>query len=182
MKRGFIVVPASVLFIGLFAGTLLAAQRPDSARSQERLAREVRHELVMLRFYNVFDNLEYRVDGDVVTLQGQVTRPTLKTDAERAVIRIEGVGEVVNNIEVLPPSPADDRIRVAVYRALFSQDSSLFRYGMGVVSPIRIVVKNGHVTLLGVVNSEADKNVATLRAKTVWGTFSVTNNLSIQKG
>jgi osmotically-inducible protein OsmY len=182
MKRVALVVPASLLFVGLFAGNLLAAQRADSARGQERLAREVRHELVMLPFYSMFNNLEYRVDGDVVTLQGQVTRPTLKTDAERAVKRIEGVGEVVNNIEVLPPSPADDRIRVAVYRALFAQDSSLFRYGMGVVSPIRIVVKNGHVTLLGVVNSEADKNVASLRAKTVWGTFSVTNNLSVQKG
>ena len=181
MKRASVVIQCALLFLTLLAGPALFAQRPVSPRGQERLIREVRHELVMLPFYNVFDNLEYRVDGDVVTLQGQVTRPSLKSDAEAAVKRIEGVTNVVNQIEVLPPSSTDDQIRQAVYRALFSVDSSLFRYRMGVVPPIHIIVKNGRVTLMGVVDNEADKNTAGLRAQRVPGTFSVTNNLTVSK-
>jgi len=181
MKKGSIVIQSVLLFITLLTGPPLVAQRPASARGQERLIREVRRELVMLPYYSVFDNLEYRVEGEVVTLLGQVTRPTLKSDAARAVMQIEGISNVVNQIEVLPLSPADDRIRRAVYRALFSEDSSLFRYAMGAVPPIHIIVKNGNVTLVGVVDNEADKTTASSRAIRVSGLFSLTNSLTVKK-
>lgn len=148
----------------------------ESISDQERIAREVHHELVMLPYYTVFDNLAYKVEGNTVTLLGQVTRPTLKSDSENVVKKIEGVEKVVNNIEVLPPSPMDDQIRRAVYRAIFG-DPVLSRYGWGAVPPIHIIVKSGHVTLEGVVDNESDKNVAEIRAKGVPNVFSVTNNL-----
>jgi hyperosmotically inducible protein len=152
--------------------------------SQERvrayLNREIRHELIMLPYYSVFDWLQFKAQPDgKVTLQGQVTRPTLKSDAERVVRDVEGVTEVVNQIEVLPLSPNDDRIRRAVYRTLFNFNSPLFRYGMGAVPSIHIIVKNGHVTLKGIVDREADKNLAGIRANGVSGVFSVRNELTI---
>jgi len=167
---------SAVVLWGIGAGL---AQRPPSVRAIERLEREVRHELVMLPYYSVFDNLEYKVEGYQVTLMGQVTRPNLKSDAENAVRRIEGVEMVTNQIEVLPPSPMDDQIRRAVYYSLFSERSPLFRYGWGAVPPIHIIVKNGRVTLSGVVDNETDKNTATLLTKQVSGIFSVTNNLQV---
>jgi hyperosmotically inducible protein len=136
----------------------------------------------MLPYYSVFDNLEYTVKDHIVTLRGQVTHPTLKSDAENAVRRIKGVESVVNRIEVLPASPADDRIRRAVYITLFAARSPLFRYGWGAVPPIRIIVKNGHVTLAGVVDTISDRNVAGLLANQVSGVFSVKNSLKIEKG
>jgi len=142
--------------------------------------REVRHELVMLPYYSIFDNLSYRVDGGAVTLFGQVTRPTLKSDAENVVKRVEGVSRVINNIEVLPLSPMDNRIRVAEYRAIYGFPS-LNRYALGALPPIHIIVKNGNVTLQGVVASEADKNTAGIRANGVSGVFSVTNDLRVEK-
>jgi hyperosmotically inducible periplasmic protein len=148
---------------------------------QDRLVREVRHELVMLPYYGVFDNLSYRVDGGAVTLMGQVTRPTLKSDAENVVKRIEGVDRVENNIEVLPPSSQDDQIRLAVYRAVYGF-SSLNRYALNAVPPIHIIVNSGKVALEGVVASEADKNAANLQANGVPGVFSVTNNLRVEPG
>jgi hyperosmotically inducible periplasmic protein len=148
---------------------------------QDRLVKEVRHELVMLPYYNVFDNLSYRVDGGTVTLMGQVTRPTLKSDAENVVKRIEGVEKVVNQIEVLPLSPNDDRIRRAVYQKIYSFPSLSTKYGFQAVPPIHIIVKNGNLTLEGVVDSEADKNVAGIQANGVPGVFSVTNNLRVVK-
>ncbi|MGH9814622.1 MAG: BON domain-containing protein, partial [Candidatus Acidiferrales bacterium] len=120
------------------------------------IGKEVRHELVMLPYYSVFDNLEYRVENYTVYLSGQVTRPTLKSDAEARVRDIEGVENVVNQIEVLPPSNHDDRIRLATYRAIFGQ-AGMHRYAIQSVPPIHIIVKNGHVRLVGVVASEADK-------------------------
>jgi hyperosmotically inducible protein len=149
-------------------------------RGSDRLVKEVRHELVMLPYYNVFDNLSFKVDGGTVTLMGQVTRPTLKSDAERVVKSIEGVERVVNNIEVLPLSTNDDRIRIAVYRAIYSQ-AGLQRYGMQAVPPIHILVNNGNVTLEGVVASEGDKNIANIQANGVPGVFSVKNNLRVEK-
>jgi len=156
------------------------AQREASARGTERIQREVRHELIMLPYLDVFDNLAYKVDGYNVTLLGQVTRPTLKSDAENAVKGIEGVEKVDNQIEVLPNSPMDDRLRIRLYRAIYGFPG-LQRYALPVVKPIRIIVKNGHVTLEGVVDSEADKNVAGIRANSVSGIFSVTNNLVVAK-
>jgi len=134
----------------------------------------------MLPYYNVFDNLAFKVDGATVTLLGQVTRPTLKSDAERVVKRLEGVDKVVNNIQVLPLSPDDDRIRTAVYRAVYGQPA-LQRYGMQAVPPIHIIVNSGNVTLEGVVATEADKNIANVQAKGVPGVFSVKNNLRVEK-
>lgn len=171
----------AVPVVALLGTLTLLAQRPASEAGQQRLARLVRHELVMLPYYSVFDNLSYRVDGDTVTLMGQVTRPTLKSAAEGVVKNIEGVARVVNNIEVLPVSPNDDRIRRAVYIALFNQNSPLFRYGWGAVPPIHIIVRNGNVILTGVVDNATDKNLAEVRAKSIPGVFSVTNELVVQK-
>src|SRR5689334_5571568 len=154
------------------------AVQPGS-RNQDRLTREVRHELVMLPYYGVFDNLAYRVDGNTVTLLGQVTRPTLKSDAERVVKDIEGVERVNNQIEVLPLSPMDDRIRMAEYRAIYSAPG-LDRYAMQAVPPIHIIVNNGKVTLEGVVANEADKNLANVKANGVPNVFSVQNNLQVE--
>ena len=148
---------------------------------QDRLSREVRHELVMLPYYGVFDNLAYKVEGGTVTLLGQVTRPTLKSDAGNVVKGIEGVTRVENQIQVLPTSPMDDRIRMATYRAIFGKPG-LDRYAMQAVPPIHIIVDNGKVTLEGVVASEADKNQAGLYANGVSGVFSVANNLRIDGG
>ena len=161
------------LFLALAAFT---AAQPE----QDKIVKEVRHELVMLPYYGVFDNLAYRVDGTKVTLFGQVTKPTLKSDAERVVRKIEGVQNVDSEIEVLPLSPTDDRIRIATYRAIYSKPA-LQRYQMGAVPPIHIIVKNGNITLIGVVDSEADKNIAGLAANGVPGSFKVTNDLVVGK-
>lgn len=149
-----------------------------SPESQDRLIKEVRHELIMLPYYGVFDNLAFRVNGRTVTLEGQVVRPVTKADAENSVKHIEGVEKVINNIEVLPPSSMDDRIRRAVYQSIYSY-GPLFKYGGMAVPPIHIIVKNARVTLDGVVDNEADKNLAGMRANQVPGTFQVTNNLRV---
>jgi hyperosmotically inducible periplasmic protein len=156
--------------------TTMAFAQNDPATA--RINKEVRHELVMLPYLDVFDNLAYRVDGNCVTLVGQVTRPTLKTDAEKVVKGIDGVDKVDNQIEVLPLSPNDDRLRRSLYRAIYGF-SSLNRYALPVIKPIRIIVKNGNVTLEGVVDNQADKSVAYIRANGVHGVFSVTNNLRV---
>ena len=147
----------------------------------DQLSAKVRHELVMLPFYNVFDNLAFRVDGDTVTLSGQVSRPVLKSDAEAVVRHVAGVREVKNEIEVLPLSGFDNRIRLTEARAIYG-NSVLSRYALGAQPAIRIIVKNGNVTLEGVVSSEMDRNVAYLAANGVFGVFSVTNNLRVEKG
>lgn len=146
--------------------------------AQARITKEVRHELLMLPYFGVFDNIGFQVSGDTVTLVGQVTRPTLKSDAENVVKHIEGVSHVDNKIEVLPPSSMDDQLRLLLFRAIYGYPS-LEKYALGVQKPIRIIVKSGHVTLEGVVDSEADKNTAGLRANGVPGIFSVTNNLRV---
>jgi len=163
------------------AGAAQDAQREQaSARAQDRITREVRHELLMLPYFGVFDNIAYKVDGYNVTLIGQVVRPSLKSDAENAVKRIEGVEKVDNQIEVLPPSAMDGRLRIRLYHAIYGYPA-LEKYALGVQKPIRIIVKSGHVTLEGVVDSDADKNLVGIRANGVSGTFSVTNNLQVVK-
>jgi hyperosmotically inducible protein len=174
MRLRIISTMLALAIVPVIAGADKKGTGPD------RLAREVRHELVMLPYYGVFDNLVYSVNGNNVTLMGQVTRPTLKSDAERVVKGIEGVETVTNNIEVLPLSPNDDRIRLAVYRAVYGQ-SALNRYSLQAVPPIHIIVKNGNVSLEGVVANEADKNIAGIQAKGVPGVFSVNNNLQVEK-
>src|SRR5262249_8772419 len=168
------------------AGASLAKTAPadpqsssGSQKMQDRITREVRHELVMIPQLSIFDNLAYKVDGGTVTLLGQVRNPVIKDSAERAVKGVEGVERVDNQIEVLPLSPNDDRIRRQVARALFN-DSRLYQYSLGALPPIRMIVKGGHVTLEGVVNDQGDKNVAGIRANTVPGVFSVTNNLQVE--
>jgi osmotically-inducible protein OsmY len=139
-------------------------QSSSQDRARDYLAREVRHELVMLPYYSVFDWLEFQTQSDgTVVLSGQVTRPTLKSDAENVVKRIEGVTNVVNRIEVLPLSPNDDRIRRAVYRSLFNSNSPLFRYGLGAVPSIHIIVRNGNVTLKGLWQTSRIKILQTSR-------------------
>lgn len=168
-----------ILFAALLALTMLAPAQ-DSAKSQDRIVREVRHELLMLPYFGVFDYIAFKVDGGTVTLLGQVVRPTLKSDSENAVKRIEGVEKVDNQIEVLPPSSMDDKLRIALFRAIY-QYPSLQKYELGVQKPIRIIVKNGRVTLEGIVDSDADKNLANIRANSVPGIFAVTNNLQVSK-
>jgi hyperosmotically inducible periplasmic protein len=170
----------SVSSAALFALTAQYSAAADQKGKPDRITKEVRHELVMLPYYGVFDNLAYRVDGGTVTLFGQVTRPTLKSDAEKAVKSIEGVERVINNIEVLPLSPLDDRIRLAQYRAIYSTPG-LDRYGLQAVPPIHIIVKNGNVTLEGVVATEADRNLAGIKAKAVPNVFSVENHLAVER-
>lgn len=170
-----------VAAITLFAlASLSSAQDPDqpSARSVERITKEVRHEILMLPYFGVFDNIAYKVDGATVTLLGQVVRPTTKSDAENAVKHIEGVEKVDNQIEVLPPSPVDDRLRRRLFRAIYAYPP-LEKYALGVQKPIRIIVKNGRASLEGVVDNDADKNFAGVRANGVSGLFSVTNNLQV---
>jgi len=176
MKSKLVVV----VFILLSLATLGLAQDRDqpSAKSQDRITREVRHELLMLPYFGVFDYIAFKVEGSTVTLLGQVVRPSLKSDAENALKHIEGVEKVDNQIEVLPPSPMDDGLRIRLYREIYGYPA-LEKYALGVQKPIRIIVKNGRVTLEGVVDSEADKNLAGLRANTVPGIFQVTNNLQV---
>ena len=183
-RRTWTVMTATAVTALAVAVLAALAQQPTDPKiraAQERLMKEVRHELVMLPFYGVFDNFEYRVDGaDTVVLSGQVTRPTLKSGAENVVMRIEGVRKVVNNIEVLPLSPNDDRIRLATYRAIYGRPG-LDRYALRAVPTIHIVVKNGNVTLVGAVATQADKDQAGIVANGVSGVFSVTNNLAVSK-
>jgi hyperosmotically inducible protein len=147
----------------------------------DRIVKEVRHELLLLPYYGVFDNLSYKVAPDgSVTLLGQVARPTLKSDAENVVKKIEGVERVDNQVKVLPLSGNDDRIRRATYRAIYG-NSTLAPYSLRAVPPIHIIVDNGHVTLEGVVARQMDKQIAEMQAKSVPGAFSVDNNLQVEE-
>lgn len=170
----------SKLQIVALMAALAVFTMPMFARYEAKdLGGAVRHELVSLPYYNIFDNLEYQVGPDgVVTLSGQVTWPVLKSDAEHAVKKIAGVSQVVNNIKVLPLSPMDNQIRHAEYHAIFGF-GPLYRYAMGANPSVHIIVDNGHVTLVGVVDNEADKNMAGIRANGVAGVFSVTNDLRV---
>ena len=169
---------SAVLLVVLSMTLSTFAQREIPPQAVGRIQKEVRHELVMLPFETVFDNLAYKVDGYTVTLLGQVSNPAVKSSAESAVKGIEGVEKVDNQIEVLPVSPMDDRLRRQLYRSIYGFPA-LQRYSLGVLKPIRIIVKNGHVTLEGVVDSEGDRNIAGIRANGVHGVFSVTNNLRV---
>ena len=177
------------IFLGLLITTLLAgaalAQSNAVTQSssgnnklQDRVSREVYHELVMIPDLTIFDNLAYKVDGSTVTLMGQVRNAVIKSEAEASVKHIEGVQSVNNQIEVLPPSPNDDRIRRQVARAIFNDDR-LFPYSMGALPPIHIIVKGGNVDLEGQVNNQNDKSEAALKANSVPGVFSVKNNLQV---
>jgi hyperosmotically inducible periplasmic protein len=179
-SRALLVAALSLLIFAGLTPTSMAqrAKTQRETKASQNLVREVRHQLLLLPYYSVFDNLAYKVEGDHVTLEGQVVRPTLKSDAENVVKSIEGVSGVTNNIEVLPLSPMDDELRRALYRAIYG-DPSLSKYSWSSVASIHIILKNGNVTLEGVVDSEGDKNLAGLRANGVPNVFSVKNNLVV---
>ncbi len=191
MKTKHKVTMCSFLAVVLLTVPLVSwAGNPDAAatvaenslvQDQQRLESKIRHELVMLPYFSVFDHLAFQLDGDELQLIGQVTSPGLKNAAGRIVQGIEGISTVVNHIEVLPNSPNDDQIRLAVYRALYNRGSRLFPYSLGDYDAIGIIVKKGDVTLVGRVISESDKIFAFLKASAVPGVFSVTNNLVVRK-
>ena len=178
MRRRILLFVLPILLAGMTLAQTTALPE-NGGRATQRIAQETLHHLLMIPYYSVFDNLAFKVDGDTVTLMGQVIDPSVKSDAVASVKKIEGVDKVIDNIEVLPPSPMDDRIRRAEYRAIYGTDS-LFKYSMGAVPSIHIVVKNGHVTLVGVVDNEGDKNLAGMRAKGVPDVFSVDNQLMVE--
>ena len=187
MRKEIQALFAALILTAAGTAASFAADVPQESKHQRseekygtKLAKQVRHQLVMLPWYSVFDNLAFRIDGDKVTLLGQVTRPVLKSDAEAVVKNIEGVASVKNEIEVLPLSPMDDQLRRAEYRAIYS-GPGLQRYGLGSIPAIHIIVKNGNVTLEGVVDNEMDKNLANLRANQVPNVFSVKNNLVVAR-
>jgi len=171
---------ASILVLSCLPSALGQRDAQPSDKSVQRITKETRHELLMLPNLGVFDYLAFKVDGYNVTLLGTVSRPVLKSDAENVVKGIEGVEHVDNQIEVLPASPFDDRLRLELYRAIYGFPS-LERYAMPVNKPIRILVNNGHVRLEGIVDNQGDKDLAGMRAKGVPGTFSVDNNLQVEK-
>ena len=183
--RAILIV--SILCVITSAGTFAWGRGAQGSAPPERgtqnyekwLTREVGHQLIQVPWLSVFDNLQYSVNGSEVTLSGQVWQPVTKQDAETSVKGIEGVTKVINNIEVLPLSPMDDGIRRAEYRAIYGAPE-LQRYAMGVLPSIHIIVKNGHVTLIGTVDNEMDKNVAVIRANSVPNVFSVDDKLQVQ--
>lgn len=183
MKRkeiGLSVVFAVLTVHGMALAATAQAQGKQtfSPKAQARITREVRHQILMLPEFGVFDNIAFKVDGYDVILLGQVTQALLRSEAERVVKKIEGVERVENRIEVLPVSLNDDRLRREVFRAIYRY-GPLQHYGIGSNRPIHIIVNRGHVTLEGVVDSQGDKNIAGIRANSVTGVFSVENNLVV---
>lgn len=181
IRQRFLTLAAAVM---LAATAAVAAPAKDaaeqrSAANYEQVSRQVRKELVTLPYYGVFDNLAYRVEDGTVTLYGQVVRPSTRSDAARRVARIPGVVRVDNQIEVLPLSSFDDRIRVQTFRTI-ANTANLFYYMRGVNPSIHIVVNRGHVTLEGVVSNPSDARLAYMAARNVPGVFSVTNNLRVE--
>jgi hyperosmotically inducible protein len=187
MKKGLNIFLTAILALGT-AGSVFASSADQTSRQvtssanqhlEQRLSGQVRHELNMIPQVTVFDNLAYRVDGGTVTLVGQVRDAIVKDSAEARVKHLEGVERVDNQIEILPASFNDDRIRRQVAQAVFN-DPRLFNYGIQSVPPIHIIVKNGHVDLEGMVRTQTDKDDAFIRANGVSGVFSVDNNLQVE--
>lgn len=176
MKSILAVLALFLLFLSFPAPAQTKSQPPP--QFTQRVTREVRHRILMLPYYSEFDSIGFKVQGYDVTLVGKVVRPSLKDDAWNAIKKIEGVEHVNNQIEVLPPSPMDDRLRAHLFRAIYGYPT-LQRYGVGSNRPIHIIVDRGHVTLEGAVDNQMDKNVAGIQASTVPGVFSVKNNLSV---
>ena len=183
--RALLVVIGSIVLASAPSAQAAQREKPasrlDLPAQMQALGEEVRHQLVTLPYYSVFDWLQAQVSPDgTVTLMGEVTRPTLKDDAENRVKSLEGSTQTVNHIEVLPLSPTDDRLRIALFRSIYSYNSPLFRYATQSVPPIHIIVKNGHATLKGIVANQADSDLANLSANQVSGVFSVKNELQVE--
>ncbi len=177
-RKLFLLIALAIGLIGISADSV-AAQQMNMFGAKSKIERKVRSEILSLPYYGVFDAIGYQISGDTVTLNGYVVRPITKSDAENSIEDIDGVSKVVNNIEVLPLSPNDDRIRRRVLQTLTSRGGSLFYSFMGTNPPIRIIVKNGRVSLEGYVDNRADSNLANILTRGVSGTFGVTNNLQI---
>ncbi len=174
-------VLSMTLLMLLAVSPILATPKSTGEPSDDKqVAKQIRKNLVTLPYYGVFDNLAYKYEDGVVTLYGQVRRPTVKSDAANTVARIPGVDQVINKIEVLPLSPFDDRIRLATYRAIYGKPG-LDRLALQAVPPIHIIVKRGQVTLEGVAPTRSDANLAYIAASSVPGSFSVTNKLQVEK-
>jgi len=185
MCKKFILTAAAAFLLS--SGAIGANKDPNhndafvpGDAGENHIAKEVRHQLVMLPYYGIFDDIAFRVEGSKVTLLGQVTRPTLKSDAGNVTKRVEGVTQVDNQIEVLPLSGMDDQIRRAEYRAIYGDATLSTRYGFRALPSIHIIVKNGNVTLEGVVANQGDKNLINIRANGVPNVFKVTNNLQVE--
>lgn len=187
MKKTLMFVLSAVMLTGLWtagAGEVSAQDKTGQMTAEKArrtpVERRVRKEILGLPYYGVFDAIGYQLNGSVVVLNGYVLRPLTRDDAEEAVRDIAGVERVENNIEVLPLSPSDDRIRTRIYREL-ADTPGLFQYLLGANPAIRIIVKNGDVKLEGFVDAEMDKNLAGLRAREIFGVFGVENNLRVLK-
>jgi len=178
MLAGIALLALGMLGIGVPRANAANGSVVSHSSQNTDLSKQVGHQLAMVPWYGVFDDLGYSVNGTEVTLTGAVVNPGTKSDAVGYVKHIKGVTSVVDNIKVLPPSSMDFRIRRAEYRSIFGY-SDLFRYAMGANPSIHIIVDNGHVTLVGYVSNEADLHAAYLRANSVPGVFSVTNNLQV---
>jgi hyperosmotically inducible protein len=176
--RKTIYASSLVICVLFFLQAEAQKDKKFSAKAQERITKEVRHQILMLPDFGTFDNLAFKLNGYDVTLYGQVVQASLKSDAEKVVKKIEGVEHVDNRIEVLPTSPNDDRLRRDLFNAIYRY-APLQHYGVGSNRPIRIIVNHGNVTLEGVVDRESDKNMAGIRANGVPGVFSVRNNLVV---
>jgi len=179
-----------------------AAQKTQTPQSVLRMATETRKQILTLPQYGVFDDIRFQIKDYTVTLKGAASRPILKSSAENVVKRIEGVEKVINQIEVLPLSPNDDRLRARVYAAIYYHPT-LSRYNpnrgapvyltparvaAGITNdppvgfhPIHIIVKNGNVRLTGVVDNAMDQQIAGMQANSVSGVFSVDNELQISE-
>jgi len=180
MRRRFVSFALCVIALIVLAPA--AGVSPmTNAQVSARLVRQVRHELVTLPYYGVFDWLQFEVRPDnTVVLLGQVTRPSTRSDADARIKEIDGVRSVVNQIQVLPVSTQDDRLRVALYRTIYGWDSPLFRYATQAIPSIHIIVSGGRATLKGVVDSRGDANLAYIRARGVPGLFDVKNELTTE--
>ncbi len=181
LKKISVSMMTGAMLALLIASPILATPGNNAGKlpTAETL-KKIRKELVTLPFYGVFDNLAYSYEDGIVTLTGQVVRPTTKSAAARRVAQLPGVEQVVNKIEVLPLSNFDDRIRLAAYRAIYRQPG-LDRLSFQAVPPIHIIVNHGNITLEGVVPNEGDSIRANIAARGVSNAFTVTNNLRLEK-
>jgi hyperosmotically inducible protein len=179
MLRSTALVLLTFVTLALPSASAVANQERNPGQGSDYLAREVRHQLVMLPYYSIFDDMRFQVNGNSVILSGWVVRPVLKHDAENVVKRVEGVQSVINNIKVLPPSTMDDQLRWALYRSIYGYNG-FEKYAMQAVGPIHIIVDSGHVTLTGVVDSQMDKQIADTRAKSIPNVFSVDDQLQVE--
>lgn len=182
-KRISETLAIALIMVSIFTFAVVreAAAKDYQDGNRAHIIKELRHELVTLPYYGVFDWLQFEVGSDnKVVLSGQVVRPTTKSEAEARAREIDGVSQVVNEIEVLPVSPQDDRLRRALYRAIYSWNSPLFRYATQAVPPIHIIVKNGRAVLKGIVATKGDSNLAYIRARGVPGLFEVKNELKAE--